>query len=105
MVRASKFISALFGCLYAGVVAAPTPRREAATHAERCVTVARDCGATLLLTDSSTAGREEPLIADLLVLAPTRSMMRRRTTFSLSAWCADLAYLQYTSGSISAPRA
>ncbi|MBT5587293.1 MAG: fatty acyl-AMP ligase [Gemmatimonadetes bacterium] len=108
------FVSAFFGCLYAGAVAVPAypPRNQ--QHMDRIETIVHDAGAALILTTESTRDRIETWItdgqsSDLQVLA-TDVMSAEEADVMLGVWRApnilgdDLAFLQYTSGSTAEPK-
>src|SRR5207244_437555 len=50
-----EFVSAFFGCLYAGMVAIPTPapRSRGGQYDSRLNAIVRDCGATIALTTAA----------------------------------------------------
>lgn len=105
-----EFIKTFFGCLYAGVVAIPVPlvRRSL----PRLQALAEDAEASFALTDSRNssylqdAGSQLPgrframewLVTD--EVTPERAAEWREPVIG----CDSLAYLQYTSGSTSAPK-
>lgn len=104
-----EMVAAFFGCLYAGVVAVPLFPPRPNRPLPRLQSVARDARATLALTTSDVH-------ADLqrrLLQAPELSGLRWLATDRISEaaiWREpslegdSLAYLQYTSGSTSAPK-
>ncbi|HEV8454769.1 MAG TPA: fatty acyl-AMP ligase [Gemmatimonadales bacterium] len=108
------FICAWFGCLAAGsvaVVVQPPHQARLPQFLSRVASVCRDAAPTVALTTSAI--RE--LLAEAADLAPEPSAMRWRTTEAELAapppgWnlprptVADLAFLQYTSGSTTEPR-
>ena len=108
------FVSALLGCLYAGVVAVPIPSPDVVGHF-RCRlqlrAIAQDSQASLLLTTSRLLKPEmngaQGSINELNI--PWMALENIDVTQSecyreLSIQGQDLAYLQYTSGSTSAPK-
>jgi len=106
------FIAALFGCLYAGVIAVPAyPPRSARRSTERIESIAVDSGAQLALTDSATRLRIQPILDgnqafDGITWITTDTLDRNRAT----AWSQpsinseNVALLQYTSGSTARPK-
>jgi acyl transferase domain-containing protein/acyl-CoA synthetase (AMP-forming)/AMP-acid ligase II/thioesterase domain-containing protein/acyl carrier protein len=105
------YIAALFGCLYAEVLAVPTypPRRP--NSVERLRAVARDCGAAVVLTTpairASAQGLAEgiPELPALRWLTGDELAPGREDDWREPPLTADsLAFLQYTSGSTAAPR-
>ncbi len=105
-----EFVAALFGCLYADVVAVPLfpPRRHRSD--QRIAAIVNDCQATAALTTAELLGD-----VDLrLTHQPELAAVRWIDTDGLDAGSpplvdgrsqgASLAYLQYTSGSTSAPK-
>lgn len=103
-----NFIEAFWGCIYAGIIAVPVPvSRERQSPLS---SIAADCGAQVILTDAALAeevGRifevssaDPPLVLDTSAIAnePAASWTARESQ------AGEVAYLQYTSGSTSAPR-
>ena len=104
------FVVAIFGCFYAGVTAVPTPSPGASRTAERVTNIVRDADPAGVLT-SSRQGDDVGLLG--AALADVRSLVTvyvdaldaEPSELTVSARNpADLAILQYTSGSISAPK-
>ncbi|MFK4071134.1 beta-ketoacyl synthase N-terminal-like domain-containing protein [Streptomyces sp. NPDC029674] len=101
-----EFAVAFYGCLYAGMVAVPAYPPRSDKHAARLYAVAEDCGAAVIaapaaLHDRSAAGSALSarwIATDSVPLA------------AAEAWrapdgdAAQLAFLQYTSGSTGAPK-
>jgi len=107
-----EFIAALFGCLYAGMIAVPAyPSRARRRSAERLESIVADAGAVLALTDSLTLSRlrpdfeANPRLAHIKLTATDTVDARSEADWS-EPWV-DLdtvAMLQYTSGSTARPR-
>jgi len=109
-----EFIPALFGCIYAGVIAVPLPPPSMAQlqrTVTRLRTVTDDAQPLLALTTSSIVSKLESLFAQ----APELKTMRWLATDEVANSAAQdwrdpgargdtLAMLQYTSGSTAAPR-
>jgi acyl-CoA synthetase (AMP-forming)/AMP-acid ligase II len=109
------FITAFFGCLYAGCVAVPTypPRRHRIL--DRFHAIAADAGVSIALSTSSAATQFQSLIEPKSGKAATCSQMRWLATDEIPDELAEqwsepaitsdtLAMLQYTSGSTSEPK-
>lgn len=106
-----EFISAFFGCLYAGVVAVPVYPPHRNRSLDRIQAVADDCEAKVALSTDLAFQRVEPLIDD----TPHLKQLTWLATCNVSEDMADrwqhpgiddetVAFLQYTSGSTGAPK-
>lgn len=107
-----EFLKAFVGCLYAGAVAVPAPLPEGSAKGRlgRSSAMLRDCKAPVVLTDRASApdvalwlateGRDDVVCvaSDALGEAEGDAWQEPATRPD------DLAFLQYTSGSVSEPR-
>ena len=105
-----EFISAFFGCLYAGVIAVPVypPRRN--QKLSRLLSIVNDAQPIAALTTTSILGDieqkwiQEPELAQLKLI-PTDTIESNRKEFVPEEISPDsLAFLQYTSGSTGTPK-
>ena len=104
------FITSFFGCLYAGALAVPSTFPKPRRPMPRLQSIARNCGATAVLTDSNTLGVIDkvsgtPEFANtkwIAVDSITDSAASKLSPLEISR--SDLAFLQYTSGSTSDPK-
>jgi acyl-CoA synthetase (AMP-forming)/AMP-acid ligase II/acyl carrier protein len=105
-----EFISAFFGCLYAGVVAVPATYPKPKRPMPRLQRIALDCDAHVALSTAQTLTTLDPelLSADA---ATSQWIATDRLDDELAdLWQppavaeSDLAFLQYTSGSTSDPK-
>ncbi|HEX4966052.1 MAG TPA: amino acid adenylation domain-containing protein [Thermoanaerobaculia bacterium] len=106
-----EFITAFFGCLYAGAIAVPAYPPRSKRPPSRLAAMAGDAQAAVALTTSDLRSRADswqrqaPALAGLEWIA-TDGL----DTSAASRWCPPelsgetLAFLQYTSGSTSTPR-
>ncbi|HEX5885107.1 MAG TPA: AMP-binding protein, partial [Pyrinomonadaceae bacterium] len=106
-----EFISAFFGCLYAGAIAVPVypPRRN--RNLLRLMAIVMDCESSIVMTTGATLSKVQPWFAD----TPQLKNMRLVASDSLEDqsehdWREpvvdknSLAFLQYTSGSTGRPK-
>lgn len=108
-----EFLKAFVGCLYAGAVAVPAPLPAEAGHGKRisrATAVLKDTGARLVLTDTDSAPEVALWLARVnrdqtACLATDRPGLGDADGFRIArSRLDDLAFLQYTSGSVAAPR-
>jgi amino acid adenylation domain-containing protein/non-ribosomal peptide synthase protein (TIGR01720 family) len=105
------YVVAFWGCLYAGVIAVPAYPPRLNRNLPRLRAIAGDAGAALALTTAQILGKVDSLLAQ----APDLKALNWQATDNLTPESARqwrpaevngdaLAYLQYTSGSTSAPK-
>jgi len=105
-----EFLSAFFGCVYAGVLAVPATYPKPRRPLPRLAAIVDDCEATVALTTAQTLST-----LDLARSGSRLQSMRWIATDDLcegadadwqrpSVTPGDLAFLQYTSGSTSEPK-
>ena len=104
------FITAFFGCLYAGVVAVPATYPKPRRPLPRMSRIAEDSGAKVALTTSQTLETldldQQDAVARKLSWVATDEIadIVGRTWKQPAIKPNDLAFLQYTSGSTSDPK-
>ncbi|MDJ1133922.1 fatty acyl-AMP ligase [Streptomyces iconiensis] len=106
-----QFVSSFLGCLLAGAVAVPAPPPSGARqNVERVANIVRDAAISYLMTDSANASSVSQLLANIghpevVCLATDRAQPGGGGAWSEPGLFADdVAYLQYTSGSVSEPK-
>ncbi|MGD9851048.1 MAG: amino acid adenylation domain-containing protein [Nitrospirales bacterium] len=109
-----EFVSAFFGCLYAGVIAIPTPELDplrAKRSQPRLCSIAEDSQASVILTTRKLFPGNEGKIAELSKIAAGKHLFIEEISQGSpdgNDTCLDpiheIAFLQYTSGSTSAPK-
>jgi len=108
-----EFISAFFGCLYAGVIAVPTypPQTRTKRSLAKLRTIMNDVQPSVVLTISSLSSMVEGLFTQAQELAATPLIATDNISDNLvEAWqepkidSNTLAFLQYTSGSTGMPK-
>jgi amino acid adenylation domain-containing protein len=105
------YVSGFLGCLYAGAVAVPVAPPRLNGKMERLRQVAADSGARVVLTTRALLSKVEALLEHVPELKAWKWVMTENLDLSYSdGWrrpdvdSETLAFLQYTSGSTSAPR-
>src|SRR5262245_11542950 len=110
-----EFISAFFGCLYAGVVTIPAPLPDQIRLKRtlpRLQALVEDAQASLVLTDFRNSSRiaESGALSSLKLMVTDRLTDEEACDQLAARWQPpevygdSLAYLQYTSGSTSSPK-
>lgn len=106
-----EFITAFFGCLYAGVVAVPAYPPRMNRSLARIQAIAADCDARVALTTGAVLERVQPLLGASRDLLRVRWRATDQSHASIeSNWeypdigPGTLAFLQYTSGSTGRPK-
>jgi acyl-CoA synthetase (AMP-forming)/AMP-acid ligase II len=109
-----QFISSFLGCLFAGAVAVPAPPPSGARqNVDRVANIIKDASVSYLMTDSANASAVSQLLAaighsEVVCLATDRAAPTgtdgTETGASAGLLPDDVAYLQYTSGSVSEPK-
>ena len=105
------FIPALFGCLYAGVIAVPAyPPQPSQRTLSRLLSIVCDADVAVVLADDAVAAgarmiNQTPALAAIPWLATDGLSLDRAPGWQTPHLeCDDLAFLQYTSGSTAQPR-
>jgi len=106
-----QFVKAILGCFYAGIVAVPVYPPANAQQTSRIATILQDTGSDLILTTRAFKSRIESWLSALGEVRHYRFLLVDEILVSAEAdWetpvygDAELAFLQYTSGSTSEPK-
>ena len=99
------FLRCYFGCLYAGAISVPIKYPQLNRPMDHTQNVAADSGARLVITTREMAPRLDEALPGLRVLAIEDLPTTTEETWEDPALSgAEIAHLQYTSGSTSAPK-
>ncbi|MGI5403974.1 fatty acyl-AMP ligase [Streptomyces sp. CA-135486] len=106
-----EFMSSFLGCLFAGAVAVPAPAPVGSRqNVERVANIVRDASVSYILTDASLALTVSQLLANIGHSEVACLATDRAEVGDAAAWQHpglfpdDVAFLQYTSGSVSEPK-
>jgi natural product biosynthesis luciferase-like monooxygenase protein/amino acid adenylation domain-containing protein len=107
-----EYISAFFGCLYAGMIAVPAYPPSSDRSVPRIQTIAADAGATVALTVDAVLAKMRRLFGQVPEFSDMRLIATDTDEVAVQAeqWQRylptpqSLAFLQYTSGSTGTPR-
>ncbi|NUL04261.1 fatty acyl-AMP ligase [Streptomyces lunaelactis] len=106
-----EFMSSFLGCLYAGAVAVPAPAPVGSRqNVERVANIVRDASVSYILTDAAMASSVSQLLANIGHQEVACLATDRAEVGDADAWRMpdlfpdDVAFLQYTSGSVSEPK-
>lgn len=103
------FIAAFFGCLYAGVLPAPSTYPKPRRPSSRLESIVADCAPKVALTTIGTLGileldEQSPAVRQLAWIAVDRAASDGASMPPVGRRPEQPAFLQYTSGSTSQPR-
>jgi acyl transferase domain-containing protein/acyl-CoA synthetase (AMP-forming)/AMP-acid ligase II/acyl carrier protein len=105
-----EYVSAFFGCLYAGAIAVPAYPPHRNRSVDRLVAIVRDSGARVVLCSAAVRDSIERVVADapelrsLHWIATDEAAANADPFVDESSTPETLAFLQYTSGSTSTPK-
>ena len=108
-----EFLPAFFGCLYAGIIAVPTPAIDAVRMKRslpRLEAIAKDSQASSILTTFGLAEQIQQEYSKITGLQSIQLLVtdaidfKNTCVFEATIKHENLAYLQYTSGSTSTPK-
>lgn len=101
------FTDWLFGCMYAGMIAVPAPAGNMDTDAPRVRAAAADCSASMVVCAPQHRSALETFFGELL---PPAGIASSEAAVCGAEWRFvppaedEIAFLQYTSGSVSEPK-
>lgn len=106
-----EFARSFFGCLYAGMIAVPSPLPDGyKRQQDRLAGIAQDSGAVAVLTDTAhlpavTEWARDAGLDDLICIDVETETLPQESEFVQPVTTRDtIAFLQYTSGSTSSPK-
>ncbi|NER47858.1 MAG: alpha/beta fold hydrolase [Symploca sp. SIO1A3] len=106
-----EFVTAFFGCLYAGVIAVPVYPPKRNYHSNRLQGIVTDAQATIVLTTTSILSNFDQTLPENLTLATLCCIVTDEIDSNqgndwqpLPIETETLAFLQYTSGSTGTPK-
>ena len=100
-----EFVSAFFGCLYAGVTAMPAPfpgTMRSRRDQDRLQAILTDAQAGLILAPTTTSGHLDDLAVPVLATGDLDATLAEQ--WQPAGEYDGLAYIQYTSGSTQTPK-
>ena len=105
------YLSAYFGCLYAGIIAVPVYPPQMGKQLSRIEAVIKDCHPAIFLTTSDILASIQTQMPDLAEIGSSKWLTTEDITLeNANLWqrpdinSETIAFLQYTSGSTSSPK-